>query len=130
LDTTGASTAPTPPVERAFFGATLAETNDRVMVRNVREGTPAYDQGIIFDDQIIALDGNRVTLETFDARMSEKRPGDKVAITVFRRDELKTIEVTLGGRIVAPYVILPVANPNDDQQRLYQLWMGAQLVKK
>ncbi len=130
LETMGASASTTRPVERAFFGATLAEINDRVMVRNVREGTPAYDQGIMFDDHIIALDGNRVTLETFDTRMGEKRPGDKVQITVFRRDELKTIEVTLGGRVVAPYVILPVANPSDDQKRLYQLWMGTPLVKK
>ncbi|MBC7911068.1 MAG: M61 family metallopeptidase [Pyrinomonadaceae bacterium] len=130
LDTTGATASTTPPAERAFFGATLAQVNDRLMVRNVREGTPAYDQGIMFDDQIVALDGMRVGLETWDARLSEKRPGDKIRVTVFRRDDLRTIEITLGGRIVAPYAIVPVAQPTEDQQRLYQAWMGAPLKKQ
>jgi Predicted protease with the C-terminal PDZ domain len=131
LETTGVTTpSSAPPAERAYFGATLAQVSDRLMVRNVRAGTPAYEQGIMFDDQIIALDGVRVNLETWDARLAEKRPGDKVTVTVFRRDELRAIEMTLGGRVVAPYIIVPVAQPNADQQRLYQQWLGAPLVRK
>jgi predicted metalloprotease with PDZ domain len=129
LDTTGGASASVPPTERAYFGATLAQTGDRVMVRNVRAGTPAYDHGVMFDDQIIALDGMRVTLETWDARLAEKRPGDKIKLTVFRRDDLRTIEITLGGRVIAPYSIVPVAQPTADQQRLYQGWLGAPLVR-
>lgn len=130
LETTGAtSTSAAPPVERAFFGATLAQTGDRLTVRNVRQGTPAYDQGLNFDDQIIALDGMRVTLETWDARLSEKRPGDKIKVTIFRRDDMRTLEITLGGRVVAPYSIVPVQQSNADQQRLYQGWLGTPLVK-
>ncbi len=131
LDTMGTALASVaPPAERAYFGATLAQVSDRLMVRNVRAGTPAYDQGIMFDDQIIALDGMRVTLETWDARLGERRPGDKIMVTVFRRDELRMIEVTLGGRVVAPYSIVPVAQPNEDQQKLYQGWLNAPLVRK
>jgi predicted metalloprotease with PDZ domain len=129
LNTTGVPASAQTPAERAYFGATLAQVSDRLMVRNVREGTPAYDQGVMFDDQIIALDGVRVNLETWDARLAEKRPGDKIALTLFRRDDLRRIEITLGGRVVAPYSIVPVAQPNADQQRLYQSWLGAPLVK-
>jgi predicted metalloprotease with PDZ domain len=129
LDTMGTGTGAPPPAERAYFGATLAQSADRLLVRNVREGTPAYDQGIMYDDQIVALDGTRVTLETWDARLSEKRPGDKISVTVFRRDDLRTIEITLGGRVVAPYAIVPVAQPTDEQRRIYQLWLGAPLKK-
>ena len=128
LDITGETNASAPPVERAYFGATLAQTGERLMVRNVREGTPAYDQGLIFDDQIVALNGIRINLDTWDARLSEMSPGDKVRLTIFRRDTLRTIEITLGGRIVAPYQIMAVGHPATDQLRLYQDWLGAPLV--
>jgi len=128
LDTTGESISGSPFAERAYFGATLVQSNDRLLVRNVRAGTPAYAQGIAFDDQIVALDGWRVTLDTWDARLSEKRPGDKINVTIFRRDKLRTIEITLGGRIVAPYRIVPVTGPSEDQQRLYRGWLSAALL--
>ena len=128
LDITGGASALTPPVERAYFGATLAQTNDRLTIRNVRAGTPAYDQGLMFDDQIVALDGMRITLDSWDARLSEMHPGDKIRLTIFRRDVLRLIEITLGGRVVAPYQILPLEQPSLEQKRLYQDWLGAPLV--
>lgn len=128
LDITGGASATPRPVERAYFGATLAQINERLMVRSVRAGTPAYDQGLMFDDQIVALNGMRMTLDSWDARLSEMQPGDKIRLTIFRRDTLRSIEITLGGRIVAPYEIVPVGQPSVDQQRLYQGWLGAPLV--
>lgn len=130
LDTTGESISTSPIAERAYFGASLVQSNDRLMVTSVRAGTPAYTQGISFDDQIVALDGWRVTLDQWDARMAEKISGDKITLTIFRRDKLRTVEITLGGRVVAPYKIVPVAGPSDDQQRLYQGWLGAPLVER
>ncbi len=130
LQTTGQMANGQPVPERAYFGATLVQTGDRLMVRNVRTGTPAYDQGIMFDDQIIALDGRRVTLDILDARLAEKRPGEKIMLSVFRRDKLITINLTLGGRVVVPYAILAVAQPDSEQQRLYQGWLGEPLIKK
>ncbi len=128
LDTTGESLSNSKPTERAYFGATLAQTGDRLSVRNVRAGTPAYEQGISFDDQIVALDGLRVTLSDWDARLAEKRPGDKITVTLFRRDRLRNMEITLGGRIIAPYNIVPVTQPTEQQQRLYQGWLNTPLI--
>ncbi|HEY0547275.1 MAG TPA: PDZ domain-containing protein, partial [Pyrinomonadaceae bacterium] len=96
LDTTGETISGKPMPERAYFGATLAQTGDRLMVRSVRAGTPAYEQGISFDDQIIALDGVRVTLSDWDARLAEKKPGDVITVTLFRRDRLRQFEFKLG----------------------------------
>jgi predicted metalloprotease with PDZ domain len=67
-------------------------------------------------------------LDSWDARLSEKKPGDKITLTIFRKENIRTVEITLGGRIIAPYRIVPVAAPNADQQRLYQGWLGAPLV--
>jgi predicted metalloprotease with PDZ domain len=126
LDNNGTSTG-RPATERAYFGATLFMDNNRLTVRNVRAGTPAYDQGINASDEIVALDGMRVTLESFDARLAEKKPGDRVTITLFRNDDLRTFEVRLGGRVVTTYRILPVPNPTADQRQSYQRWLGGSL---
>jgi predicted metalloprotease with PDZ domain len=126
LDTNGTSTGRV-AAERAYFGATLFMDGNRLMVRNVRAGTPAYDQGISASDEIVALDGMRVNLESFDARLAEKKPGERVTITLFRNDDLRTFDIRLGGRAVATYRILPIANPTNDQRQAYQKWLGVSL---
>ena len=44
---------------------------DRVLVRSVPAGTPAYDQGVSAGDLIIAVNGYKVNLQDLTARMSE-----------------------------------------------------------
>jgi predicted metalloprotease with PDZ domain len=94
------------------------------MITRVYAGGPAYDQGLNTDDQIVALDGIRVKEESFNARLAEKRPGDTITLTLFRLDELRTLTIKLGGRLDAPYRIVPVNNPSPDQVRLLQGWIG------
>ncbi len=99
------------------------------MVRNVPAGTPAYEQGLNSGDQIVAVDGNRAALAFLNARLEEKRPGEQLALTVFRFDELRTFNIKLGARADAPYRILPVKQPTPDQTRNYQSWLGAPFPK-
>ncbi|MGB7925618.1 MAG: PDZ domain-containing protein [Pyrinomonadaceae bacterium] len=128
LDTTGA-TAPTPAVERSYLGARLKQDNDRLILDRVYSGTPAYDQGLNTNDQIVALDGLRVNQESFNARLAEKRPGDTITLTFFRIDDLRSLTIKLGGRLDAPYRIVPVKEPNAEQSRLYQGWLGTPLQR-
>ena len=128
LDTASAADG-RPAREEAYFGATLAQDGDRLTVRNVPAGTPAYEQGVSAFDQIVAVDGFRATRDFLNARLAEKRPGDTVALTVFRGEELRVFNVKLGGRPAASYRIVPVANPTPEQQRNYQSWLGAPLAR-
>ncbi|HYE13337.1 MAG TPA: PDZ domain-containing protein [Pyrinomonadaceae bacterium] len=125
LDTTGAGEPAGRAAAGAFLGATLAEEGGRLLVRNVPAGTPAYEQGINADDQIVAVDGYRATRAFLDARLRDKRPGDTLALTVFREDELRTFTVKLGSRADAAYRIVPVAEPTEEQRRNYQSWLAA-----
>jgi predicted metalloprotease with PDZ domain len=111
---------------KAFLGADLEQTGDRLMIKAVRAGTPAYEQGLNANDQIVALDGARVNKDTFDARIAEKKPGDTVRVTVFRFDDLRTFDIRLGLQVDAPFRIVPVAQASDEQKRIYQAWLGAQ----
>ena len=111
--------------ERAFLGIEAAPEGDRLMVRTVYSGTPAYEQGLNTADQILALDGVRVNRESFNDRLSEKKPGDEVTFTIFRFDELRTFKIKLGGTIDENYHIVAVENPTDAQRRIHDSWTGA-----
>lgn len=111
------------PVERVYFGADVAQENDRVIVRRVYAGSPAYEQGLNTDDQIIALNNMRVNKDFFDARMAEKRPGELINLTIFRFDDLSTLLIKLGGRTDGTYRLLPVESPTEQQRQIYRSWL-------
>ncbi|MDQ1559932.1 MAG: hypothetical protein QOD32_2992 [Pyrinomonadaceae bacterium] len=118
-----ASDASKPAAPKAYFGANLRQDGDRLVVSSVPSGTPAYNQGITYGDQIVALDGQRVTLATFNARLEERKPGDDVRLSIFRLDELRTVTIKLGGRAEENYRLVPVAPQTPEQKRLYEGWL-------
>jgi len=110
--------------QKAFLGADLSQSGERLLITSVRVGSPAYEQGLNANDQIVALDGARVTKDIFEARLAEKKPGDTVRITVFRFDDLRTFDIRLGSRIDGRYRILSLPTASDDQKRIYRTWLG------
>jgi predicted metalloprotease with PDZ domain len=116
-------------VEKAYLGADVAQEQDRLLVKKVYAGAPAYEQGLNTGDQIVAVNNMRATREFLDARIAEKRPGDLLTLTIFRSDDLSILLIKLGGVANSVYRIVPVDNPVDEQKRSYQSWLGAQPAK-
>jgi len=112
------------PVEKALFGADTEWENDRLIVKKVYAGSPAYDQGLNTGDQIVALNNMRVTKEFFDARMAEKKPGDLINLTIFRFDDLSTLLIKLGRTTEGSYRIVPLPNQSEAQKKTYKSWLG------
>ena len=120
LDTMGPGTAG----EKVYFGADVTQEEDRLMVRRVYAGSPAYEQGLNAGDQIVALDNMRVTQDFFNARMAEKKPGDLINLTIFRDDDLSTLLIKLGERREGTYRIVPLLNQTEAQKQVYRSWLG------
>lgn len=78
---------------RAWAGLTLAP--EKTTIRNVVPGSPAWKAGLTFNDEIVAVAGLRVTATTLAKRIADHAPGRRVPVTFFRRDELRTVELTL-----------------------------------
>jgi predicted metalloprotease with PDZ domain len=110
---------------RGFLGADLEQEGNFIAVKSVRAGMPAYEHGLNAGDKIVALDGKHVTKEVFDSIIAAKQPGDTVRLSVLRFDDLRTVEIKLGGRTYEPYRIAPLSNATDQQRRIYQGWMAA-----
>jgi len=111
----------------AYLGANLRQDGDKLIVISLPSDTPAYEQGLNANDQIVAVDGIRVSQTFLTTYLNEKRPADKIKFTVFRFDELREIEITLGGRAKPDFKIVAVDNPTEEQRRLYQSYMRTEL---
>ena len=119
LDTTAAADA------KVYFGADVAQEDDRLIVRRVYAGSPAYEQGLNAGDQIVAMDNMRVTKDSFNARMAEKKPRDVVNLTIFRFDDLSLLLITLGDKREMSYRIVPLSNVTPLQRQVFRNWLGS-----
>ncbi|HSN77493.1 MAG TPA: PDZ domain-containing protein, partial [Anaerolineae bacterium] len=82
----------------AGLGVQVKQQNGRAVVETVFADGPAYHADLSVGDEIIALDGYRVNQETLGERLADRQPGDQVTLTLFRRDELREVALTLGQR--------------------------------
>jgi len=112
---------------KAYIGADMAEDGGRLSIRSIPAGTPAYEQGLNTGDQIIAVDGFRATLSFLDNYVGDRKPGDKIRLTLFRFDKLRDVTFTLGSDQRKDYDFAPVATPTDEQKRLYHAYLNGDL---
>ncbi|QVN17004.1 M61 family metallopeptidase [Burkholderia pyrrocinia] len=77
----------------------------------VYEGGAAHRAGLSAGDTLIAVDGLRVTGTNLDTLLARYRPGDKVEVHAFRRDELRTAKLKLDGPEVTRYRLTAAAKP-------------------
>jgi predicted metalloprotease with PDZ domain len=108
---------------KVYFGADVAQEDDRLIVRRVYAGSPAYEHGLNAGDQIVAMDNMRATRDFFNARMAEKKPGDVVNLTIFRFDDLSSLLITLSDKREMTYRIMPVTTPTAMQKQIYASWL-------
>lgn len=83
------------PLPEVSFGAFLKEQNGGLQIIRVDEDGSAQKSGLAAEDQIIAVDGIKLSLEKFEGRIALAKPGDTWKVHAFRRDELQEFEVGL-----------------------------------
>ena len=67
-----------------------------VLVTNVAEGSPAEDAGLADNDIILRMDGAQVySIEDLSGEIHNRKIGDRVKITVYRRGREQAFEVML-----------------------------------
>lgn len=91
----------------------------------VERGSPAWDAGFAPDDIITAFDGRRVTKDRFEDALTERKAGDVVTVSYFRRDQLMQKKLTLGSIPKNKAKVVKVARPTAAQKALYQRWLLA-----
>ena len=102
----------------------MALVADRTVVRNVVPDSPAWKAGLTFADEIVAVDGARVTNATFGKRVGDRRVGDRARITYFRRDELREAVVTLAESPERKVSVGPDPDAGKNARAVREGWLG------
>jgi predicted metalloprotease with PDZ domain len=107
---------------KAWLGPATRNDSGRLIVTQVRRGTPSFDAGINVDDEIVAIDDVRVRGDGLVARLEQYKPGDKVTVLVSRRDRLTRIPVTLGAEPGRGWRVETNPSATDAQKQHLDAW--------
>jgi predicted metalloprotease with PDZ domain len=114
----------------ATLGITTKTEGERLKVSHALADGPGYAAGIYAGDELLALDGYRVDEERLRARLAERRPGDSVTLSLFRRDELIHVPVTLAAARHDKLTIARVGEPSAEQAQIYEGWIGSTFAEQ
>jgi predicted metalloprotease with PDZ domain len=106
------------------LGLTLKATNGMQSVKTVEANSPAYFAGITPGDELLAMNGVRVTAESLTDRLMDFAAGDKVEFTLFQQDRLVHTKLTLGIPVGDRCLITAIANPSSSQIENLKAWLG------
>src|SRR5690606_7242488 len=69
------------------LGVRLAPDSDAARLAVVFEGSSAHEAGLAAGDELIAVNGIRISAKNLEATLRTYRVGDTVTVYAFRRDE-------------------------------------------
>jgi predicted metalloprotease with PDZ domain len=113
-----------PRTDKGWIGAVTSNDGGRLLVTQVRRGTPAYEAGLDVEDEILAIGDYRVRPEQLDARLEQYRPGQVVSLLISRRDQLMRLDITLGAEPPRGWTLeaRPDATPTQQARLAAWLW--------
>ncbi|MDB5262407.1 MAG: peptidase [Adhaeribacter sp.] len=106
----------------AFLGANTSAATGKLLVTSVRRDSPAWQNGINVNDEIIALNGFKVGTD-LPALLQMYRPKDKIKVTVARAGRLLDVDVTLANNPTVSYKLEKLPNATPAQLAVYNKWL-------
>ncbi len=84
------------PVCDVWIGSDSSAVDGRLCVRRVYRGSPSDLAGLNVDDELVGLDGYRLTPEAWPERLGMYQPGQELELLISRRGQLKQLRICLG----------------------------------
>lgn len=110
-----------------FIGITVKNEGGHDIIKFVEFASPAQVASLDAGDELLAINGWRVTAEQIGDRLKDYQPGDTIEVTVFHQDRLRIVPVTLAPPHPNRYQIIPVKDPSAIQQENFTGWLGVKL---
>ena len=108
-------------------GWTGLETRDaggRLLISQIRRDTPGWHAGFNVDDEILAIDDNRVLPAQWKVRLQQYQAGDRISIVIARRERLRRLAITLDAEPADCWKLEPHPHASDAQQARRTAWLA------
>lgn len=113
----------------AYLGVATAVNDGKIIVTSVARNSAAWIDGINVNDEILSINGNRISPGT-DNKVSEitrfvsaAKPGEKLKIELVRDGLVKNLEVTLLKSTSVKYKIEIADKPTETQLAIRKKWL-------
>ncbi len=110
----------------AYLGLTARNDSGRLVVTQVKRGTPAFDAGVNVDDEIIALDDYRIPPDGLDTRLHQYEAGDEAMLVMARRGRLWTIPVKFAAEPENAWKLHTVEKTSPEEAQHFNRWLHPQ----
>lgn len=109
------------------LGVVWNASGSALLAEHVLLGYPGAEAGLLPEDELIAIDGLRVTTADYLDRLPKLRPGDIVELTLARRGQLLTLQARVGDELPATYTVVMKNDISKRQKRRLETWLGTLL---
>jgi len=115
-----------------YLGASTALRDGKVIVTSVARGGSAWNSGLNVNDEIIAIDNNRITMAAdpntkmtdMERSIVTKKVGDKVQMIISTDGLIQNLEVTLTANNTFKYRIVQDKDATEDQLLIRRRWLA------
>lgn len=111
---------------RVWLGLEHETREGALVVTKVERDAPAYTAGIAVDDEILAFNGYRITPANLAERLKAFAPGDRIEVTVARRQRLQALQLVCGTKPEERWKLEVLPNPSPEQRAHLDAWLGAE----
>jgi predicted metalloprotease with PDZ domain len=108
-----------------YLGIKVQSENNKEIIKFVEIESPAAIAGIDAEDELLAIDGIRITADQLNERLKDYQTGDMMQITVFHQDELRTLSVQLAPPQPNRYEVVTITDPSKRQQQNLTKWLNS-----
>ncbi|MCZ2414892.1 MAG: PDZ domain-containing protein [Burkholderiales bacterium] len=106
------------------IGAKLATRDGQLAIATAWSGQAAQRAGLSAGDTLVAVDGLRVDERGLKALLARRKPGERLRVHAFRRDELFDCEIELDAPPSTDAKLKPAPKPGARATRLLAGWLG------
>jgi len=112
------------PVPDVNLGISFQQQNGVLRIQRLVENGPAQKAGLSAGDEILALNGLKVTLQQLEQKLLNAAVGDHWTIHAFRRDELFECELQLQAAQLNTAVLSVTEDFQSEQEIARQSWIN------
>jgi predicted metalloprotease with PDZ domain len=112
----------------AWFGATVREQNDSLVVTNVEWKSPAWNAGIRRNNIILAVNGTITKKILFDLGLKAAKAGDALNLRIQKNEQQLDINMILGTKRERSYKISMMNERTELQKDIWESWIKLQTI--